>query len=441
MKIVSCIEVVFICFIIFFFKILVFPIKGSGITDTSIFGLNYNLSIFYLLLIFIVSIILSILLLRKKKYDCYSMGVFFNLFIILAFISNFYANHTYFFYGIFVLNNLFVFFFIYLFVVNFIIKFNYFIYLFVFILFVYVCVIISNIDFSRRLDVFFMHPNHLGNVLAFGILFLIFLTLSVRNMVMKLIIWSMIFVFSLGLIATISKGAWLGLLFGLIIGIILWFVFNIKNKKNNILIFKTLIVLFLFAVISIFIIQPKNINERFDLKVKDTEVSTMNRVILWKTSLKIIKEHPFFGVGLGNFGYVLEKDYKTRFLNGETFSSALNNYLTLAAEAGIPTLILYLIIIGYAIYLSIKSIFSKNNVDYNLISENKYLQGFYNFFYINDFTLVKIGLLAGIISMLVFGLTTYTLTRVYSNLLIWSSFGYIITSDIKDDKSEKEENI
>ena len=149
----------------------------------------------------------------------------------------------------------------------------------------------------------------------------------------------------------------------------------------------------------------------------------MNRVILWKTAVKIIKDHPLIGIGFGNFGDVLDKEYKTEFLNNEGFASALNNYLTLAAETVIPITLLYIFIVVYAIILAMESIKQgKDILEERLNVNNKYLQRVLDFAYIDNY----IGMLAGIISLLVFGLTTYTLTRVYSNLLMWSSLGFII---------------
>jgi len=421
-----------------FVKLLLFPEKGNVFVDKSLIDLDYTMTIYFVFLLFCINIFFLVFVnfISKQKLFLSNLIILLNIFIIL----NIYLFGNINIFKLYILINFLVAFLVFFFIIflksNILFSCMYLITNTI-ILLIYSIIIILNLQFSHRLDVIFKQPNHLGNILAFGILFLSFMILSLKNHFIRLFIWIIVFILSLGLVATLSRGAWLGLGVGFIVGVILSFIY-IKNKIE---IVKLILYLFVCIIISNIIVNPNRISERFNMSVKNTEISTVNRVTLWKTSIKMIKDHPYFGVGLGNFGDVLEENYKIRFLNGETFSSALNNYLTLAAEAGIPALILYLIIIGYAIYLSIKSIFSKSNIDYNLTSENKYLQGFYNFLYINDFTLVRIGLLAGIISMLVFGLTTYTLTRVYSNLLIWSSFGYIIASDIKNDKSEKEENI
>ncbi|MBI2669632.1 MAG: O-antigen ligase family protein [Candidatus Yanofskybacteria bacterium] len=69
-----------------------------------------------------------------------------------------------------------------------------------------------------------------------------------------------------------------------------------------------------------------------------SETSNARRIEIWKDSLRSIIKHPLLGVGIGNFPVVVREDL-ARVKAG---SSAHNLYLNIAAEMGIPALILAL---------------------------------------------------------------------------------------------------
>lgn len=68
------------------------------------------------------------------------------------------------------------------------------------------------------------------------------------------------------------------------------------------------------------------------------ETSNSQRIEIWKKSALSIIKHPLLGVGIGNFPVVLEQDL----ILAKAGSSAHNVYLQIAAEMGIPALILAL---------------------------------------------------------------------------------------------------
>src|SRR3989338_1880573 len=65
------------------------------------------------------------------------------------------------------------------------------------------------------------------------------------------------------------------------------------------------------------------------------ETSNKERIRIWKLYFESIKNHPFLGVGIGNFPVVLNQDLAL----AKAGSSAHNIYLHIAAEMGIPILI------------------------------------------------------------------------------------------------------
>ncbi|MEK7151214.1 MAG: O-antigen ligase family protein [Patescibacteria group bacterium] len=69
-----------------------------------------------------------------------------------------------------------------------------------------------------------------------------------------------------------------------------------------------------------------------------SETSNARRIEIWKDSVKSIIKHPLLGVGIGNFPVVVGEDLA----RAKAGSSAHNLYLHIAAELGIPALILAL---------------------------------------------------------------------------------------------------
>ncbi len=77
-----------------------------------------------------------------------------------------------------------------------------------------------------------------------------------------------------------------------------------------------------------------------------SELSTRTRVELARAGIRMMEAHPVFGIGLGQFKAV-EFDYNPSQTSGESNTHiAHNTYIQLGAEGGIPTLALYLIILG-----------------------------------------------------------------------------------------------
>jgi len=68
--------------------------------------------------------------------------------------------------------------------------------------------------------------------------------------------------------------------------------------------------------------------------------SSSDRIKIWRAGLEIIRDHPFVGVGYKNFRHVIGSymDYKPGFINRDPH----NTYLSIAAEMGLPALVVFL---------------------------------------------------------------------------------------------------
>jgi len=84
--------------------------------------------------------------------------------------------------------------------------------------------------------------------------------------------------------------------------------------------------------------DAKLLSKRLSSILDSGETSNTQRLAIWKKSLASIARHPLLGVGIGNFPVVLDQDVS----KAKAGSSAHNLYLHIAAEMGIPALILAL---------------------------------------------------------------------------------------------------
>ncbi len=80
---------------------------------------------------------------------------------------------------------------------------------------------------------------------------------------------------------------------------------------------------------------------RFKSSFNPEETSNEGRIFIWTQTFKSLTEHPLLGVGVGNFPVVLGQDVSL----AKAGSSAHNLYLNIAAEMGIPALIVFLLLL------------------------------------------------------------------------------------------------
>lgn len=142
--------------------------------------------------------------------------------------------------------------------------------------------------------------------------------------VFSLILWS--------LVLTLSRGAWLGVVLGVvaIAFIFLYLKRRFQDRSSRdvclILLFLCVILFFAFKI-------------SFSVEASNRSVTGDWRLTIWQDSLKMIHDKPFLGHGINTYMDVFQKDYRrrvvwdSRYIDQPTY--AHNCYIQLAAETGI----------------------------------------------------------------------------------------------------------
>ncbi len=157
--------------------------------------------------------------------------------------------------------------------------------------------------------------------------------------------------------ATMSRSAWISIIAALAIIFLketrYYQLFKDYLSKNR---FKAGIGIFVTIVITFLLLSGMYLVKRD---------SADGRVLIWKNTVSLIKDNPLSGVGFSQFGgaygdkqaeYFSTKEYSQKDVKvaGEP-QYAFNDYLQLAAEAGLPALIIFLLFVLLVIRNFIKN--------------------------------------------------------------------------------------
>ena len=183
----------------------------------------------------------------------------------------------------------------------------------------------------------FGHGNDLGAYLVPVLLLAVSLSLGGRTGRRGFVSFLLPVLLGSSLVLTFSRGAWMGFLCGLALMLILS-----RRYKTG------LFLLFVFAVV--FLLFPE-IRERIAYTFRP-EGDSLRRPI-WDASLRLMREHPFFGNGIGTF-----MDQCRRLLP-EQLTYAHNCYLQIWVETGIFSLSAFLLFLGTLLRNGIQAYFKE----------------------------------------------------------------------------------
>ncbi len=206
----------------------------------------------------------------------------------------------------------------------------------------------------------------------------------------KSILFLLVILFGTCLVLTYSRGAWLSLL--AVIG-----VYGILCNRK---IFWLLLLLPLAMLVG-----HDAVLERIMSIMNPTDTSSTLRIALWESTIAMIMDKPLLGIGWGAYWLVYpEYDFFLQNENVKIFH-AHNMYLNIAAEIGIPGLLVFLGIMYGHIRIAL-----------NVLRET--LE--------NWSAGVLLGILAAMGGIIVNGLTDYVMFNIQLYMLYWLLNGLVI---------------
>ena len=178
----------------------------------------------------------------------------------------------------------------------------------------------------RRISSSFPHPNGFGVYLLVACVVLLALALSKNNILREKVALFFVFALSLGcLFLTKSRGAWLSFSAALL-------VFGALKAKK-------LVAIFLALLLVIFIMLPYTVQEHIFNLTDFEQGTTWERLMLWKGTVNMIREHPILGFGVNTYS----KNFPAfRPENYPDVRYSHNCYLHMASEVGIVGAVLFL---------------------------------------------------------------------------------------------------
>ncbi len=210
---------------------------------------------------------------------------------------------------------------------------------------------LSNYEEVSRVSGTFWHGNGFAFYLqmvipvAIGILLFgnkaLFRILSALSMVLGLLV----------LILTLSRGAWLSFIISIFF---LGYFYLRKIRKENKLYKRLIPALIIFLVI--FLTFRDFIYSRL---IGEDYGAAESRIWMMQTSFNIIKQNPLLGIGMNNYVERMAEFDKTGF-NQSFYYPVHNQFLLIASETGILSLLLFLSALYYAMKMSFQA-FKKSN--------------------------------------------------------------------------------
>lgn len=157
----------------------------------------------------------------------------------------------------------------------------------------------------------------------------------------KLIYLIEMMVILVALLFTYSNGSWVALLGG-----IFAYVFWIGSQRHRLLLIISLVLITLLVLLLF----------RSQLEIQLYRASMSNELSLregaWQTGIAVVKAYPLFGVGLGGQAYLIRSEPYIVPIQLIPLPHPHNAYLQWGAMAGIPVLLIFLLLQGYSFWLS-----------------------------------------------------------------------------------------
>ncbi|MFA6437658.1 MAG: O-antigen ligase family protein [Candidatus Paceibacterota bacterium] len=155
--------------------------------------------------------------------------------------------------------------------------------------------------YDGRSSAFFLNPNYLAMYLAPAWLIILSLIFFIKNNREKILWITGLLVISIALFFTYSFGTWIGIMAGVTLISILGYKWDadIAPQRRNFTIKKIIPILSFLILLSFLIITVNS--SKFQNTFISSRSSLNSRLMIWQSSLHILKDHWVLGIGPGNF--------------------------------------------------------------------------------------------------------------------------------------------
>jgi O-antigen ligase len=272
---------------------------------------------------------------------------------------------------------------------------------------------------------FFIDHTSFGAALAFAIPVMVAFSFNARSKTAKYICWALSGFFLISLVFSYSRAAWLSLVFGA--GI--WVIILLKIKFRTLIILCTLIValFFTFSNDIIWLLQRNTTDSSGDFVEHmqsvanvNTDASNLERLNRWDAAMSMFMERPVFGWGPGTYQFLyapFQKSYKKTVIstNFGTGGNAHSEYLGLMSESGFFAMLGYVLVLFFALFRGFKLIARVNSGEYrNLL----------------------VACIVGLLTYIFHGFLNNFLDADKIAVLFWGYIAVIVAMDMKYGKNE-----
>ena len=176
----------------------------------------------------------------------------------------------------------------------------------------------------------FSDPNDLALSLVTAVPLVYWLIQRQTHPTRRLLYTSLLGVIVGGVVASQSRGGFIALL------AVVLLVLRVSRQK------RLAIAAGVAILVAVIVIAPDGAFERFStIKNFDQEETSRIRLHMWKSGLAMFLDHPVTGVGTGMFSVAYGQDYRSPDFPYNTWWTAHNSVIQVAAELGLPGLVLW----------------------------------------------------------------------------------------------------
>jgi len=223
-------------------------------------------------------------------------------------------------------------------------------------------------------------------------------------------------VFSVSLVLSYSRAAWLSLFLSLILGVIIYMRIKFRYLFIGGIIILSLLFIYRFEIIDRLEKNRQDSSVKLNEHIRSvtniaTDASNLERINRWKCALKMFKEHPIIGWGPGTYqfkyaSFQMAKDRTIISTNFGDWGNAHSEYFSAAIDSGFLGLISFLLLIYF--------ILSTGIFVYHSINDN-------------NLKILIWSILVGLMSYLIHGFLNNFLDTDKANVPFWT-FTAIITT-------------